>query len=53
MNLDKILNNVSVKSIIGKIDNVNISEVHFDSRKIREGDLFVAINGTQLNGHLS
>ena len=51
MNLDKLLHNVSVKSIIGKIDNLNISEVHFDSRKVSKGDLFVAINGTQVNGH--
>ena len=51
MNLEKLLHNVSVESIIGKTDDINISEVHFDSRKVCKGDLFVAINGTQLNGH--
>jgi len=27
------------------------SEIHFDSRKINQGDLFIAIRGTQADGH--
>ena len=29
-----------------------INEIHFDSRKAGEGDLFVAVKGTQTDGHI-
>ncbi len=39
-----------IKQIIGNTD-INITGVHFDSRKIRQGYLFVATRGTQTDGH--
>jgi UDP-N-acetylmuramoyl-L-alanyl-D-glutamate--2,6-diaminopimelate ligase len=32
-------------------ENVNIIAIHFDSRKVKSGDLFVAIPGEQADGH--
>jgi UDP-N-acetylmuramoyl-L-alanyl-D-glutamate--2,6-diaminopimelate ligase len=31
--------------------HIVFSEIHFDSRKIKAGDLFIAIRGTQADGH--
>jgi UDP-N-acetylmuramoyl-L-alanyl-D-glutamate--2,6-diaminopimelate ligase len=31
--------------------NTNIIAVHFDSRKVQRGDLFIAVNGEQADGH--
>ncbi|MDL2262247.1 Mur ligase domain-containing protein, partial [Bacteroidales bacterium OttesenSCG-928-I21] len=32
-------------------NDVNINEIQFDSRKVKEGDIFVAIPGTVSDGH--
>jgi UDP-N-acetylmuramoyl-L-alanyl-D-glutamate--2,6-diaminopimelate ligase len=48
--LKDILYKVSLQSTSGDM-NIPISEVQFDSRKIEKGDLFVAIKGTQVDGH--
>lgn len=50
MLLSDILYNVSLKSVSGKTDT-EISKIEFDSRKIEAGTLFVAIPGTQTDGH--
>lgn len=50
MLLSDILYNVSLKSVSGKTD-MEISKIEFDSRKIEPGTLFVAIPGTQSDGH--
>ena len=49
MLLEKILNDVEIKEYIGKLD-LEITNIHSDSRKIKEGGLFVAINGFSQNG---
>ncbi|MBD8068198.1 UDP-N-acetylmuramoyl-L-alanyl-D-glutamate--2,6-diaminopimelate ligase [Bacillus sp. PS06] len=38
---------ITIKSILKK----GISGVHFDSREINEGNLFIAISGTAMDGH--
>jgi len=49
-NLKDILNKVVIDTIIGSSD-VFISKIEFDSRKIQENDLFVALKGTLVDGH--
>jgi len=48
--LSDILYKVPLVETIGNM-NVEISAIQFDSRKIEKGDLFVAIEGTQTDGH--
>ena len=50
MRLKELLKNVEVLNIIGK-DDVEITGVNIDSRRIEAGHLFVAIPGTQTDGH--
>ena len=50
MKLSELLKNVEVLNILGDIDK-EITGVNIDSRRIEEGHLFVAIPGTQTDGH--
>ncbi len=50
MNLQELLYQVNIIKLIG-ITNIDISKVAFDSREIIASSLFVAIEGTQHNGH--
>ena len=50
MKLSDIIRDIRVKTICGTAD-VEISDVVIDSRQIRKGHLFVAIPGTQTDGH--
>ena len=50
MKLSKLLKYVKPIAIIGDTD-VEIQGVNIDSRKIEDGHLFVAIKGTQTDGH--
>ena len=49
MKLDKIISKIDVKKTFGSMD-IDITNIHSDSRKIKEGGLFVAINGFSKNG---
>lgn len=48
--LKDILYKVSLQATSGDM-NIRISSVQFDSRKVEKGDLFVAVEGTQVDGH--
>lgn len=48
--LKDILYKVSLVSTVGDMEQ-QIGDIHFDSRKVGQGDLFVAIPGTQVDGH--
>ncbi|SNS03054.1 UDP-N-acetylmuramoylalanyl-D-glutamate--2,6-diaminopimelate ligase [Belliella buryatensis] len=48
--LKDILYKVSLTATIGNMDR-KISKLAFDSRKVSENDVFVAISGTQVDGH--
>jgi UDP-N-acetylmuramoyl-L-alanyl-D-glutamate--2,6-diaminopimelate ligase len=48
--LDKVLNGIDVVSFAGNRKTV-ISGIIFDSRKVTEGSLFVAVKGTKSDGH--
>ena len=50
MKLSELLKNVEVLNSLGDAD-VDISGVNIDSRRIEKGHLFVAIPGTQTDGH--
>ena len=50
MKLSELLKYMKPVAIIGDV-NVDISGVNIDSRKIEKGHLFVAIKGTQTDGH--
>jgi UDP-N-acetylmuramoyl-L-alanyl-D-glutamate--2,6-diaminopimelate ligase len=51
----KILKDILYKTGIADVKGVTISgitDVCFDSRKVKEGSLFVAVKGTQTDGHV-
>ena len=50
MKLQELLKNIKPSVIEGNTD-IEISGVNIDSRKIRKGHLFVAMRGTQVDGH--
>ena len=50
MKLNEVLSKVKSADIIGD-GNVDITGVNIDSRRIQPGHLFVAVRGTQVDGH--
>jgi len=48
--LKDILYRVSLQSTVGNMEN-GLVDIAFDSRKVRKGSAFVAIPGTQVDGH--
>jgi UDP-N-acetylmuramoyl-L-alanyl-D-glutamate--2,6-diaminopimelate ligase len=48
--LSDILYKISLQTVFGKTD-VSIKNIIFDSRKVEKNSLFVAISGTQVDGH--
>ena len=50
MLLKEILSRVTVEEYNGDL-NIPISGVNIDSRRIAEGHLFIAVKGTQVDGH--
>ena len=48
--LKEILYKVAIEAILGTTEGL-VSEIAFDSRKVVEDTLFVAISGTQIDGH--
>ena len=50
MKLQDIIESIGVKAVEGSLDT-EIADVCIDSRQVRPGSLFVAIRGTQADGH--
>jgi len=50
MKLEEILNGINIAEILGETSK-EISGIHIDSRKVESGHMFVAIKGTQTDGH--
>ncbi len=50
MRLKELLKNIKPTQIVGD-ENIDITGVNIDSRKIKPGHLFVAMKGTQVDGH--
>ena len=51
MKLKEIISGIHVVETIGDTDK-DIQAIHIDSRKIEPGHLFVAVKGTQTDGHV-
>ncbi len=47
-----IIKHLSIVKIIGDVEDVCINDLIFDSRKVNTDDVFVAVSGTQVDGHL-
>ena len=50
MILQEIISRISPVEIIGTAD-INVTGVNIDSRSIEKGHLFIAMRGTQMDGH--
>lgn len=50
MKLKELLKDIPVIAIVGS-ENVEITDVNIDSRRIKDGHLFIAMKGTQVDGH--
>ena len=48
MHIKEILNNIEY---IGEFENFNVLDISYDSRKVTQGTLFVAIRGEEFDGH--
>lgn len=48
--LQDILYTVPILEVRGDT-SVSVNDIHFDSRQIKPGSLFVAVSGTQMDGH--
>lgn len=51
MKLEKLLKNIDYELKSGNCDK-NITEIEYDSRKIKKDNLFIAIQGFETDGHL-
>jgi UDP-N-acetylmuramoyl-L-alanyl-D-glutamate--2,6-diaminopimelate ligase len=49
-NLKEILANVKVLEATGTLD-LSVGSIHFDSRQVEHGDVFVAVKGVHVDGH--
>lgn len=50
MKLQELLKGIKPTSVIGGVD-ADITGVDIDSRQVKDGHLFVAMKGTQVDGH--
>ena len=50
MKLQEIINGINILETKGNCD-LEISNIHIDSRKVEDNHLFVAVKGTQTDGH--
>lgn len=50
MKLSELIKNASVTEIVGDMEK-EIADIAYDSRKVKENSLFVAMKGSQFDGH--
>lgn len=50
MNLSQLIVNCQPARVVGQADR-EVRSVQIDSRKVQQGDVFVALRGTQVDGH--
>lgn len=50
MLLTELFRNIKVKEVFGTL-NKEVTGINIDSREVKEGDLFIAVKGTQADGH--
>ena len=49
--LEKIVNKLDYKLLSGNIKDVEIANVVYDSRLVKNGDLFICLNGSRFDSH--
>lgn len=51
MELTKLLDSVKAVQVIGEVQRKDVSGIFYDSRKVKDGSVFVAIKGYKTDGH--
>ena len=51
MKLDNLLRGIQYKRVVLPKEEVEVLGVNIDSRIVKEGDMFIAVRGTQTDGH--
>jgi UDP-N-acetylmuramoyl-L-alanyl-D-glutamate--2,6-diaminopimelate ligase len=51
MQLTQLIDRISPLAVTGRVEGREVSGLAFDSRKVVPGNLFVAVPGTQVDGH--
>ena len=51
MELTKLINSVNAIQVAGEVERKDISSICYDSRKVKENSVFVAIKGVNIDGH--
>lgn len=51
MLLNQLLQPLTFYQVTKSIDGLNINQIEMDSRRVRQGDLFVCVRGTAVDGH--
>ena len=51
MKLSELLKNIQYTRVIMPKDEVEVLGVNIDSRLVKDGDMFIAVRGTQTDGH--
>lgn len=51
MNLSSLINNLKVVQVVGEISREEITGIYYDSRKVKNNSIFVAIKGFNTDGH--
>lgn len=51
MRLNELIKHIQYAQIILPKEEVNIEGINIDSRNVKNGDMFIAIRGTQVDGH--
>ncbi len=51
MRLSDLLRNIQYNRLVLPKDEVEVSDVNIDSRQVQQGDMFIAVRGTQADGH--
>ena len=51
MKLSELIRNIQYTQIVLPKEEVEITGVNIDSRKVEAGDMFIAVRGTQADGH--
>ncbi len=50
MKIEELIHGIKTEKVIGNV-NIDVAGIHFDSRKIKKNYLFVAVRGTEMDGH--
>jgi len=51
MELTKLINSVNAIQVAGEVERKDVSSICYDSRKVKRNSVFVAIKGTNTDGH--